>query len=247
MNALNQISTMQAVLRLVAERKAWEAANPELAAAWDAARREDEERSTRTERERDGSEARRLAHATLEREEFPPKQMRELAAVDRAREHLPKAIAYVAGQLPVFALFGVTGQGKTLAAVWAARELLTRMPLDSMATGQSTTPALFEPATKLSRLGSYNAADREWFERLLRVRVLVLDDLGVEMLGSATAPHIDELIDTRINFCRRTIFTTNLTTTAFKARYGDRIADRLRQSAVISVGAGASLRKAPPK
>lgn len=235
---------MSGVIALVNERKAWEAANPELAAAWGEAMREDDERNIRAERANDGSNARRLALEALRRAEVPPKQLRELAAFDSKRGHGPKAVEYLSGKRPVLAMFGTVGQGKTLAGVWAARELLSRMALDALATGQSTSPVTFIAATTFARLSAYSADDKAFFDGLCRVRVLILDDVGTETLAGVASAHFDELIDTRINFERRTIITSNLDAKAFKARYGERIADRLRVSAVISQGVGASMRRA---
>lgn len=243
MNALSQSPLMLDVVRRVNERKAWEAANPELATAWGEAMREDDERRIRAERSNDGSNARALAYDALRRSEVPPKPLRELGAFDRQRGHGPKAVEYLAGNRPALAMFGTVGQGKTLAAVWAARELLSRMALGSLATGQNTSPVVFIAATTFARLSAYSADDKAFFDGLCRVRVLVLDDVGTETLAGVAAAHFDELIDTRINFERRTIITSNLSAGAFKERYGERIADRLRQSAVISIGSGGSMRR----
>jgi DNA replication protein DnaC len=245
MNAINETSTMSAVMRRLRERTDWEAANPELAAEWSAAMREDDERNIRKERENDGSEARRLALDALRRADVPPKPLRELGPFDPKRGHGAKAVEYLSGKRPVLAMFGTVGQGKTLAGVWAARELLARMPLDCLATGQNTSPVVFIAATTFARLSAYSVDDKAFFDGLCRVRVLVLDDVGTETLAGVASAHFDELIDTRINFERRTIITSNLDAKAFKARYGERIADRLRQSAVISQGTGASMRRPP--
>lgn len=235
--------TMAAMMAILNARKAWEAENPELAAAWGEAMREDDERRIRAERANDGSNARRLALDALRRAEVPPKPLREIEAFDAKRGHGPKAREFLETKRTVLAMFGTVGQGKTLAAVWAARELLSRMALDAVATGASTTPVGFIPATKFARLSAYSVDDKAFFEGLCRIRVLILDDVGTETLAGVASAHFDELIDTRINFERRTIITSNLSAAAFKERYGERIADRLRQSAVISMGAGGSMRR----
>lgn len=245
MNQIKDSTVMGEVLRLLAERKAWEAANPDLASDWEDARKINEERDLRSQRENDGSEARRLALDALRRAQVPPKPLLELARFDPKRGHGPRAADFVRGRNLVLALFGTVGQGKTLAAVWAAHALLARLPLDSVATGQSATPVIFISATTFARLSAYAVDDKAFFDGLCRVRVLIIDDVGTETLAGIATAHFDELIDTRINFARRTIFTTNLTTAAFKTRYGERISDRLRQSATISVGVGGSLRRAP--
>lgn len=245
MNAINQDSTMAAVMRKLAERKAWENANPELAADWAEANRIDDEKRIRTERDDDAGNARKLALDVLRRAEFPPIHLVRLDMVNIGREHLQKSRLYLHDTRPVLAMLGKVGQGKTFAACWAARELLARLPLDAIATGQSTTPAEFLRATTFARLSAYAIEDKALFDRLCRVRVLVLDDLGTETLAGVAAAYLDELIDIRIAHSRRTIITSNLDSHTFKARYGERLSDRLRQSAVISLGSGASLRHAP--
>ena len=242
MNAITKTPTMVAVMRKLAERKSWEAANPELAADWAAANLEDDERRIRAEREHDGSSARKLATDILRRAEFPPMLLAKLDTAEAGKEHMQKARLYVGDTKPVLAMFGAVGQGKTLAACWVSRELLARMPLDAIATGQSTAPARFLRATTFARLSAYAVEDKALFDELCRVKVLVLDDMGTETLAGVASAYLDELLDIRIAHSRRTVITSNLDGSTFKARYGERLTDRLRQSAIISQGVGRSLR-----
>jgi DNA replication protein DnaC len=60
---------------------------------------------------------------------------------------------------------------------------------------------------------------------------MVIDDLGVEYLdkNGNFLQRLDELIDERYSNYRQTIITTNLNVKAFKERYGERVADRIRE------------------
>jgi len=79
----------------------------------------------------------------------------------------------------------------------------------------------------------------------------VIDDFGVEYADQrgVLASIVDELIDRRYGDRRATIICTNLTATEFRKRYGDRVADRLREAGRFRVISESSLRsggKVPP-
>ena len=81
--------------------------------------------------------------------------------------------------------------------------------------------------TRLARISSYNSE----FEKICVLPVLVLDDLGVEFLdkNGNFQQKLDELLDDRYSNFRKTIITTNLNSDDFKERYGERVADRIRE------------------
>ncbi len=70
------------------------------------------------------------------------------------------------------------------------------------------------------------------FELLAKPNRLVIDDLGREFYDEKGSfqVDIDELIDLRWRSKRPTLITTNLTSSDFKSRYGQRIYDRSRTS-----------------
>ncbi len=70
---------------------------------------------------------------------------------------------------------------------------------------------------------------------------LVLDDLGTERPGSRFAEAFGRLVDRRQ--AKATIITTNLAPSELRARYGDRVADRLNHGARVQVLRGASMRR----
>ena len=81
-----------------------------------------------------------------------------------------------------------------------------------------------------TRLASVNGYNSE-FEKLAQVSLMVLDDLGIEYLdkNGNFLQRLDEIMDERYSNYRKTIITTNLNSEDFKARYGERIADRIRE------------------
>lgn len=177
---------------------------------------------------------------------FSPQALDDLDAkdFDAKREHLVAAEQYLADQGPIwFVLLGTTSQGKTVAATYAARELMRRFGLRLRPNGVAVQDAVFVRAATLARLSLYDSQDRAFFELLCAVKLLVLDDLGTEHLADTTKAHLEELFDTRYAERLHTIITSNLDAAAFRARYGPRIAERIKQVSVISSGKGPSLRK----
>lgn len=143
-------------------------------------------------------------------------------------------------------LSGGPGCGKTTAAAtWLWTQLADRA--NWQGTSYDATfyggKMLFITAAKLSRWGRY---DDEKMDKLLTCQRLVIDDLGAEYLDEKGAylSLLDEVINERYANKRLTVLTTNLDAEKFKARYGERIADRVRESGkFVSVGAASMRRK----
>jgi len=225
-----------------AERKAWEAENPEVTAAWNAARVEDEARRRDRERHAFEEESRRLtrsnAPARLERLGCPPRAV-ALWDSGKGRPTAASAALERMGQEGkcLTLLTGDTGVGKTCAAVaYLASELL----LDA----RDDLPVLFVRATECARMGLYDEGDKKLAHQMRTATALVIDDLGAEFMsdGSIWRTVLDEVIDTRYGDGLATVLTTNLTAEAFKARYGERIADRIRHAGVVENCGTGSLR-----
>jgi DNA replication protein DnaC len=232
--------------RRLAERKAWEVLNPDLAEAWAEAMAIDHQRNAKAEAEARTVDLRRAIPSELSRCGFPATALEALRNVDGARQHLVIAKTYLSDPGLVWAAFlGSVGQGKTVAAAFIARELMLRQGLNNGPTGSDVHFCEFVRATTFARLSSYQADDKAYLERLCSVRLLVLDDLGTETLAGTSQAHLEELLDVRYSEKRRTVITSNLESGAFKARYGERISDRLRQCGIISSGKGESLRRRP--
>lgn len=156
-------------------------------------------------------------------------------------------------------LAGTTGSGKTVAAVadllsylksitGAAWKLsLDRCEIHELSRPRPSFPKekfnpLFLKAAKLARWPRY---EDEAMDQLLFSKFLIIDDLGVEFFDvkGSYAALLDEVIDERYANARKTVLTTNLDVAAFKARYGERLIDRLRESGRFVNVSTPSLRK----
>lgn len=124
----------------------------------------------------------------------------------------------------ILVLSGGRGIGKTFAAgYW----------LSQVAPGPhaflQTTSARFVPALQLHRVSRYS---EEQMGSLERARKLVIDDLSTEFVDEkgSLSSLLDGLVDARYRNLLPMIITTNLSAKDFKKRYGERIADRIRES-----------------
>ena len=71
--------------------------------------------------------------------------------------------------------------------------------------------------------------------RAYKCDLLILDDIGVERGTPWTQERLYDLINTRYNECKCTIFTSNLSPTEIEDKLGIRIASRIRSSKVIEL------------
>ncbi len=114
------------------------------------------------------------------------------------------------------------GSGKSVAAAWW---LLQRSEgLQPGKKSERTVPR-WVTGGYLVRASSYDGSMEE-----LAKGALVIDDLGVEYAdrGGHFQARLDELLDERYRQERQTLITTNLNGADFRARYGARVVDRLR-------------------
>lgn len=121
---------------------------------------------------------------------------------------------WAASDATMLVLSGEKGCGKTTAASWLL--------------GQ---PKAFGRMVTASRLVRVDVYDDAVVDEFAKSDLLVIDDLGMEFSDAKGffMAFLDGLIDERYRQCRRTVITTNLPSEPFKARYGERIADRLRE------------------
>jgi DNA replication protein DnaC len=73
--------------------------------------------------------------------------------------------------------------------------------------------------------------------------LLVVDDIGTEMMTPTWQQCLDDVFDHRYQHSLRTIITSNLGGEEFKKRYGERIADRIREDGMVVTLANKSLRR----
>lgn len=202
--------------------KAWHDANPDLAAAWEEALFEDEARTYERAEARAKLERLRQAGVPTRAVEAWAKGLDATRAVEAVRTFQQSEKCFLL-------LLGSPGCGKTVAAAAAL-----------------TKGGVFVRAVELARLSSFDAADRATFARCCDARVLVLDDLGAELLHDGWRPALDELVDVRYGERLPTLLTTNLDAASFKARYGERIADRIRHDGFVETCGDKSRRRPTP-
>jgi DNA replication protein DnaC len=145
---------------------------------------------------------------------------------------------------PFLPLLGDFGRGKTLAACWAMREVLRRNGWKNRPTGATASPVQFISAASLTGISEQNRLDTAWTGELERFPLLVVDDLGDEG-GKAGVDSLARVLLNRYAHARRTILTSNLRGTAFEARYGKALWDRIRNDVVQL--AGDSMRTKNPR
>tara|TARA_B100000029_G_scaffold373691_1_gene367937 strand:+ start:961 stop:1686 length:726 start_codon:yes stop_codon:yes gene_type:complete len=117
------------------------------------------------------------------------------------------------------------GAGKSTAAAYWLMKQAIMADLNPSVMGAPVRK--WWSGTRLARVNGYNSE----FEKLAQVSFMVLDDLGIEYLdkNGNFLQRLDEIMDERYSNYRKTIITTNLNSEDFKARYGERIADRIRE------------------
>lgn len=163
----------------------------------------------------------------LEDHGWPHRALRIAMEVDRSSPAVTRLMANVFSRSNVIVLSGPPGCGKTVAAAcWT---------LDRKIRSRFVRASTFAAASR------YNADQRnEWFS----APALVLDDLGAEYLDAKGSfmVDLDELVDTFYGSEKPLIITTNCTLDQFRSRYGERVVDRLRESASWISVSNSSLR-----
>jgi DNA replication protein DnaC len=156
------------------------------------------------------------------------------------------AIESTADSFGILVLSGDPGCGKTFAAVrWIADYVNddSRWPSPGSAVQLKGRPPVFVTAAALARWDRY---EQEPMLKLLRAPRLAIDDLGAEYLdkNGFYAALLDEVLNERYSGRLPTLLTTNLDIDEFKARYGDRIAGRIRETGKFVACGGIDMRRA---
>ncbi len=152
----------------------------------------------------------------------------DTSSVHHLRSALTKGARFVV-------LAGDVGVGKSMAAACWLRQ---------MRSIHGPCGMQWRHAHQLARIAGYGHEDEQ--KLLEQCNFLVLDDLGVEFNDAKgfLAATIDSLVYQRHGNRRHTVCTTNLALDDFRARYGPRVTDRLKQVGVFLEIAGQSLRTA---
>jgi DNA replication protein DnaC len=197
--------------------------------------------------ERRREEQERAAEAQRTAEVFEERRRMQVEKLIQATGMPPRALEVVMGKLDttealaavdfardILVLSGAPGCGKTVAAAaWVVefvRDLSSwgAAPHDGSVPRFYGRPPVWVTAARLARWERY---DEDKMNGLLKTPRLVIDDLGGEYMdkGGFYASLLDEIINERQGASQPTILTTNLDDVAFKARYGERIVDRIRE------------------
>lgn len=220
---------------------AWAAAHPDLARAWDEALLAQRRREVALEQvDQERFLARHLVECGVGELTATAvgAGVRETPAVAIVREWLAHAGTFLL-------LLGKAGAGKTVAAAWVlgrARRAWSEGGVERWAYDRDA--GLCVHAGELA--DAVFAGDERLLRRARVVPWLVIDDLGVEYSDQAGRwlGAFDRILNVRHEHRRRTVLTSNATPEAFRQRYGERIASRLRGSGRVADCGAEDLRRA---
>lgn len=200
-------------------------------------RRERRERESALERERRATQLRLRGVPAKDIAIILSNELRETQALAEARRFLatPNARTLI--------LSGKPGCGKTTAAAWIVSQ---PSPDRHGGTWLGRWPHALAPrfidVHRLSRVSRYEEAG---IGPLEACAMLAIDDLGLEYADAKgnLQSTLDGLINARYAADLRTIVTTNVPAKGFRRRYGERVADRLRERGRFVELTGESLRE----
>lgn len=180
------------------------------------------------------------------RESLPPKFAEAVVSDPVVRQWVCDLVAGALGGMrsgypvvlegPSLVLSGKPGRGKSWQAWGAVRALSV--------SGVRCRWAVTGASKLLSSLRPRHGVDSELvFEELESVPLLVIDDMGATK-GSAWSDEVfDRLVNTRDEWGRPTLITTNVPPKLFEEQFGDRIASRLMGMATVVPFTGPDLRR----
>ncbi|MCX6950623.1 MAG: hypothetical protein NTV51_00305 [Verrucomicrobia bacterium] len=126
-------------------------------------------------------------------------------------------------------LLGDVGNGKSTAAGWVAQQ--------AAMAGSGQDWVVWCRAASSSREALFGDDAVRFTRHARHCSLLVLNDLGAEMVTDAWRAWLEDVIDFRWSNRARTVIDSNLSADAFKAKMGARVTDRLRDGGKV-VGAG---------
>lgn len=119
-------------------------------------------------------------------------------------------------------MMGGTGLGKTHLSSAVAREVIEKGN-DVFYTGAIDLFSQFE----IQRFKSYNNEPNELIERYFECDLLIIDDLGTEIINQFSVSTLYNLLNDRLSRRKPTIVSTNLSQDDIKKKYTDRIISRM--------------------
>ena len=134
-------------------------------------------------------------------------------------------------------MMGGTGLGKTHLSSAVAYEVIEKGN-DVFYTGAIDLFSQFE----IQRFKSYNNEPNELIERYFESDLLIIDDLGTEMINQFSVSTLYNLLNDRLSRKKPTIVSTNLSKDEIMKKYTDRITSRMFGEYKIVFFAGTDIR-----
>ena len=133
---------------------------------------------------------------------------------------------------------GSTGLGKTFLANCVAAEAIKQ--------GESviyqTAPILLDKMVDYKFKFNKTEAEREEYEKIFDVDLLILDDLGTEAMNGAKFSDLFNILNTRLLKNKKILISTNLTPQEIKREYEERIFSRFVGDFIICRFVGEDIR-----
>ncbi len=134
-----------------------------------------------------------------------------------------------------FLLLGGTGLGKT--------HLSTAVGVSVIKRGYDVVYKTVQSVMDDYQQVQFRGGDTDVISKYYDCDLLIVDDLGAEMATQFTVSCIYNLINTRMNKRKPTIFSTNLSAPELRERYADRITSRLFGEYIPLVFQGTDIRR----
>lgn len=138
---------------------------------------------------------------------------------------------------------GNTGVGKSFLSNCVAKELLDK----GYAIFYVSASSLFEQAGDAVMNKNQRENSQEFYQTVNECDVLIIDDLGTEMMNSFSTSYLYTLLNSRLLRQKATIISTNLSLTELRQHYSERIFSRICDSYLIYTIYGEDIRFAKRK
>ncbi len=161
-----------------------------------------------------------FSNFSLDYYKYSPESYKRMSAIyDVLKKYAEEFDAASSGNI---AMFGGTGLGKTHLSSAIAKVVIEKGN-DVYYTSATNMFADFEQ----KRFGTSAAEATGDTQQYSTCDLLIIDDLGAEMINQFTVSCLYSVINTRLNRRKPTVLSSNLTQDEFRRKYWDRIASRI--------------------